>query len=236
MSITRNTNTIYFEDLIKYSLDLIGQKCRNVYRNSQSEVKLPTESEFDNGNEYVFSYGNPSKMYVTPRCNSYTKVQLGEFFGPTSTTADSVAYQLRIFLQQRGVLSKAKSVMTTKSILNYFSQLSIFINYKVKTLTTYDNKSKYVLYDYYSNNVPTEEFNDDQNSITIEDETKYIDNLLSCIADKTNINSNSLIVRYVSSSSSSSSSCSCSSSSSCSCSSSSCSSSSSSFIVYMLIK
>ena len=117
MSITRNTNTIYFEDLIKYSLDLIGQKCRNVYRNSQSEVKLPTESEFNNGNEYVFSYGNPSKMYVTPRCNSYTKVQLGEFFGPTSTTADSVAYQLRIFLQQPGVLSKAKSVMTTKSIL-----------------------------------------------------------------------------------------------------------------------
>ena len=114
--------------------------------------------------------------------------------------------------------------------------MSIFINYKVKTLTTYDNKSKYVLYDYYSNNVPTEEFNDDQNSITIEDETKYIDNLLLCIADKTNINSNSLIVRYVSSSSSSSSSCSCSSSSSCSCSSSSCSSSSSSFIVYMLIK
>ena len=236
MSITRNTNTIYFEDLIKYSLDLIGQKCRNVYRNSQSETRLPTESEFDNGNEYVFSYGNPSKMYVTPRCNSYAKVQLGEFFGPTSTTSISVAYQLRIFLQQRGVLSKAKSVMTTKSILNYFSQLSIFINYKVKTLTTYDNSSKYVLYDYYSNNVPTEEFSDDQNNITIEDETKYIDNLLSCIADKTNINSNSLIVRYVSSSSSSSSSCSCSSSSSCSCSSSSCSSSSSSFIVYMLIK
>ena len=79
MSISRGNITIYFEDLIKYSLELIGNNCCNVYKESQSEAILPSENEFNNGVEYKFVSGGRSgsrshSMYVTPVCDSYIKV------------------------------------------------------------------------------------------------------------------------------------------------------------------
>lgn len=141
------------------------------------------------------------------------------------------------FLESRGISTRTDTIATTKSMINFFNNVSAFFSMKTVRITYPDGKS-FMIYDpdnyAYPKGVKViakgkestleEQINDSMTTqeyeYSVEDELKFINDI---------VNSRSVDAvsqqMFVCSSSSSS----------CSCSSSSCSSSSSSYIVYMMV-
>lgn len=234
---TTNNICIYFQDLCQYALNKIYEKFNtNIYiTTSNTGYNWPPSNlpkELNNNVEFTYLSSDDCTMYTTPQVVLPNKIMLGTI---NDTNNNTVGGQLRTYLISKGVFSNNNSIMTTKCILNFFSCIASFISSKTVTFrgTTHNDSSyTYILYNTENTDmINITNLEDNTNELTQHQYNQTVDDILNCITNKDNINSNVLIVKY-SSSSSSSSSCSC----SCSCSScSSSSSSSSSFIVYMLI-
>lgn len=212
---------ITIEDLMKIFLTKVKTICNNI----SETYSIP--SEYRNGNTFVL-YGAVNEMKAQVVVNDRRL---------NAIPSSQVEQEVSKFLENRGISTRVGTVATTKSMINFFNNVSAFFSTKVVRITYPDGKS-FLVYDpdQYSypkevqvqakgkeasieeqlkDNVTTTEYR-----LSVQDELNFINDIVNSRAVEAN--SQQMFV------------CSC-SSSSCSCSSSSCSSSSSSYIVYMMV-
>ena len=210
----KDKDRIEFQDLIEDICNRICTNCSNVdnYNPGANDLRYNIEVNLASG---VTAKSTNSKF--------------------KSVTRSIIELQLTQFLTKRGLIqsSKQHTVISARGLLNYYNNVIIFLNARLKRYQSVVNQNKTVLiYDDSNVSYSQVQINDSIGSINQSLMNKTYEQMLQEFNSVKISHTNKLTLSFASSCSSSSSSC---SSCSCSSSSSSCSSSSSSFIVYMLI-
>lgn len=208
---------ISMSDLMTSFLDKIVSCCYNVSEN----YRIPVN--YRNGQVFVLYTQNDIEVQNVISDNILNGVSRAQ-----------IEEEVNSFLSLRGISTKINAVVTTKSMMNFFNNVSVFFAKKVVRVV-YPDGNSFLVYNMYaspdsvrliakgSESSLEEQLNDNVNKTeckqSVEDTLNAINNINN---EKEIAASTQMFI------------CSC-SSSSCSCSSSSCSSSSSSYIVYMII-
>ena len=138
MAIAQN-NEIRYQELIDFVLNLIKTKCSNV---DNLAPELP--DAFKNGVKFVIA----SQYFpASGRMGAHTNYAYGTVSDETLNVVplSTVRSQLEEFLSSRGILTKSREIVSYKSIMNFYNNVSSFLATKLIMVTNSFNSGDYIL-------------------------------------------------------------------------------------------